>query len=263
VTGRREDGYHDIVSVFLRLPSVETLLIAEAEGADAVRVSGVEVQGENIVLRALRSARELGFAVRPLDVEIVKTLYPGSGLGAGSGNGAAVLRWIAGPDDSPEWRAAARKTGADVLFLFLGYPLALISGTGDVIEPLAPLAANVLVVLPDWNVNTEDAYKQLDLRREGRRSLDIPAARAEALGLVEKLRIGERAGFLPNDFALLLREKFPGYDKLFDVFDEGGAFAWGITGSGGAAFALFHELPKARALPWPSWARRILSESVR
>jgi 4-diphosphocytidyl-2-C-methyl-D-erythritol kinase len=264
VTDRREDGYHSIVSVFLRLPSVETLLIAEAENADAVRVSGVELDadGENIVSRALRFARETGFAVRPLDVEIVKTLYPGSGLGAGSGNGAALLRWLAGPDDSPEWRTAAKKTGSDVLFLFLGHPLALVSGTGDVIEPLEPLATHILVAFPDWNVNTGSAYGHLDRRYGGRYALDAPAARAEALGLVEKLRSGERAGLLPNDFATPLMERFPDYGRLFDLFDDGGAFAWGITGSGGAAFALFRAFPSVHALAWPPRVRRVLSESV-
>ncbi|MDR1049322.1 MAG: 4-diphosphocytidyl-2C-methyl-D-erythritol kinase [Synergistaceae bacterium] len=262
VTGRREDGYHDIVSLFLRLPSAETLLISETEGADEVRVSGAEIQGENIVSRALRAARETGFDIRPLGVEIVKTLYPGSGLGGGSGNGAALLRWLAGPDDGPEWRAAARKTGADVPFLFSGCPLALVSGTGDIVEPLESLAANLLVAFPDWNVNTENAYEQLDRRGESHRLPD-PAARAEALRLSERLRGGEKAGFLPNDFAPFLMEKFPGYARLFDVFDDGGAFAWGITGSGGAAFALFREFPRARAFHWPPWVRQILSESVR
>jgi 4-diphosphocytidyl-2-C-methyl-D-erythritol kinase len=261
VTAKREDGYHDIVSLFLRLPAVETLSIARAENenADAVRVKGIEIEGENIVSRALSSARSEGFDVPFLDVEITKTLYPGSGLGAGSGNGAAVLCWLAEGNGSPAWRSAAKKTGADVPFLFSGHSLALVSGTGEILEPLEAPELYTVTVLPDWSVGTENAYARLDLRYGGAYVLNGAAARAEADGLCRKIRGKERIGLLPNDFAPLLMDKFPDYDKLFGVFDKGGASAWGITGSGGAAFALFREAPDTKAFPWPSWARLILS----
>ena len=112
VTKKRE-GYHDIVSVFLRLPPVETLLISEARCAerDEVRVYGTDIgeTKENIVARGLRCAREAGYKVPFLNVEILKTLYPGSGIGAGSGNGAAILRWLAerngfSRDEWEKWR---------------------------------------------------------------------------------------------------------------------------------------------------------------
>jgi 4-diphosphocytidyl-2-C-methyl-D-erythritol kinase len=206
-------------------------------------------------------------------VEITKTLPPGSGLGAGSGNGAAILRWLAGEEDlgsrgGSAWRNAARRTGADVPFLFAGYALALASGTGEVLEPLEPLALHVLIAFPEWSVGTENAYARLDDRYKGAYPLNDAAARAEAAQLCRDLRrgesgksrkSGEKLGLLPNDFTPPLMEKFPDYDKLFDVFDRGGASAWGITGSGGAAFALFHEAPVPRALSWPSWVRRVLS----
>jgi 4-diphosphocytidyl-2-C-methyl-D-erythritol kinase len=258
VTAKRADGYHDIVSLFLRLPPVETLSIARAEDADAVRVKGgIEVEGENIVSRALRSARGEGLDVPFLDVEITKALYPGSGIGAGSGNGAAVLSWLAGGGAGPVWQNAARKTGADVPFLFSGYSLALVSGTGDILEPLEAPELHTVTVLPDWSVGTENAYAQLDRRCGGMYALSAAAARAEADGLCRKLRRKERIGLLPNDFTPLLMDKFPDYDKLFGVFDDAGASAWGITGSGGAAFALFHEAQKPGAFPWPAWVRLV------
>ena len=46
---------------------------------------GMELEGENIVARALRLARASGLAVPPLDIEILKSLFPGAGLGAESG----------------------------------------------------------------------------------------------------------------------------------------------------------------------------------
>jgi 4-diphosphocytidyl-2-C-methyl-D-erythritol kinase len=259
VTAKREDGYHEIVSLFLRLPSVETLAVARAEGADAVRVRGLAIEGENIVARALRSARSEGLDIPFLDVEITKTLYPGSGLGAGSGNGAAILSWLAEGDGGPAWRNAAQKTGADVPFLFSGHLAALVSGTGEILEPLDPFELYAAVAFPDWSVGTENAYAWLDRWYKGAYVLDAASARAEADRLCREIRRKEKIGLLPNDFMPLLMDKFPDYDKLFDVFSSGGASAWGVTGSGGAAFALFYGAPKLRALPWPSWVKRVLS----
>ena len=244
VTNRRSDGYHDIVSLFLRLPAVETLSISKAEGrADDVRMSGarIDIDEENIVSRALRRAREAGIEVPFQDVEISKTIPPGSGLGAGSGNAAAILNWLAGNaigQECQEWQNVALKTGADVPFLFSCHPLAMVSGVGEILEPLEPLKLCASIVFPGWSVGTKNAYAQLDSRYGSEYPLSDSAARIEAYALHKKLLAGEQIGFLPNDFAPALMEKFPDYLKIFDMFEKNGHIAWGITGSGGAAFAL-------------------------
>ena len=270
VTEKRRDGYHDIVSLFLRLPAVETLSISKAEGGieDNVRVSGVEIDGENIVSRALRFARESGFDVPFLDVEISKTISPGSGLGAGSGNAASILCLLAGnsacqkrQEDNltRKWQNVALRTGADVPFLFSCRPLALVSGVGEIIEPLEPLRLHASIVFPAWSVGTKNAYAQLDNRCGGNYTLSKTEARAEAYALYRRLLAGERAGLLPNDFTPVLIEKFTDYLDLFDLFEKSGYIAWGITGSGGAAFALSSGANSPWVTAWPPWANQVLT----
>jgi len=87
-------------------------------------------------------------------------------------------------------------------------------------------------------------------------------ARAEAKILHQKLLKKETIGFLPNDFAPILIEKFPAYISLFDMFGKSGHIAWGITGSGGAAFALSSEVQAPLAYAWPSWVRQVLTVEV-
>ena len=274
VTKKRGDGFHDIVSLFLRLPATETLSISNIEGAgsDNVRVKGAEIEGENIVSRALRRIREAGVDVPFLDVEISKIISPGSGLGAGSGNAAAVLCWLrrlTGSATCPKrqnndsaWQNAALKTGADVPFLFSCRKFALVSGIGEILEPLESIKLYASIVLPEWSVGTENAYTQLDNRYGGKYPLSYSAARDEAHALHKKLLAGERIGLLPNDFAPALMEKFPGYIELFDMFDKSGHIAWGITGSGGAAFALSGEMHPPLAAAWPLWVRQILAPDL-
>jgi len=87
-------------------------------------------------------------------------------------------------------------------------------------------------------------------------------ARHEALTLHQKLLAKKRIGQLPNDFAPILIEKFPDYLSLFDMFDKSNAIAWGITGSGGAAFALSDGARPSPPFVWPSWARQVLTLDI-
>lgn len=259
VTGRREDGYHDLVSLFLRIPSGETLRVSPRAGAaseDLVKVEEMVLEGENIVAKALRLAREAGFSVPLLEVEILKSLFPGAGLGAGSGNGAALLRWLASGSSDPRWNDVARRTGADVPCLFSGSPAVLVSGIGDRLEPLSPLSLGAWVAFPEWSVGTKNAYDELDARFLRGYPLLEPEARAEALSLHGALGRGERVGLLPNDFAPPLLERFPGYLDLFEAWRRSGALAWGITGSGGAAFCLFRA--RVPDVACPKWVRQML-----
>ena len=260
VTGRRPDGYHDLLSTFLRIPSGESLLVEPSPpgSKDAVELCGMDLQvrGEDSVSKALRLARELGADVPPLRVEVRKALYPGAGLGAGSGDAAALLQWLASERIETPWMEVARRTGADVPFLFSGLPAALISGTGERIEPLPSLCLRGLVAFPDWETGTADAYASLDAAYGGRYPMDEGAAREEADRVCCALDLGERVGLLPNDFLPPLMEARPQYEELFDLFDEMGALAWGLTGSGSAAFALLQA--RGEAMAWPAWVRQVL-----
>ena len=92
VINKRSDGYHNIVSTFLRIPSGDVLYISEASERNDEVSANIHLTGENIVAKALRVARENGFKIPYLNVKIHKSIPPGTGLGAGSGNAAAVLR---------------------------------------------------------------------------------------------------------------------------------------------------------------------------
>lgn len=265
VTSRRPDGYHEIVSLFARLPSLESLTVEPALNKDNVNARGLLLEGENIVSRALRRAREAGFDVPFFDIEIHKNLCPGSGLGAGSGNGAAILNFLSKRTDDTDWRKVALKTGADVPFLFSGHSLAMVSGVGECIEPLPRLPMEVFVVFPTWRVATGHAYDQLDSYYHNVYPTDDSVARQEAMDLYKKLGNGEPVGMLPNDFAPGLIERFPDYKNLFSLFEERGCQAWGITGSGGAAFAVisagvFCSMPVIE--DWPDWVSQVLSVKI-
>ena len=90
---RRDDGLHELCSLFEPLALADLIEVAEAE-RDEVVCPGVE--GENLAARALAALRERGWERPPLRVEIEKRIPVAAGLGGGSADAAAVLRLAGG-----------------------------------------------------------------------------------------------------------------------------------------------------------------------
>lgn len=244
VVKKRPDGYHNLVSTFMKIPSGDVLYISESTAGIDIVSADIPLKGENIVAKALRIAREEGFRIPPLNVKIHKSIPPGSGLGAGSGNAAGVL-WLFGAE-----RVAA-KVGADVPFLCSGNKFALVSGIGDHIEPVKTNEIHGVIAIPNWETETKSAYDELDsLGYE----VDIMLARKEARDIYYA-NAGRKVGLLPNDFLKVLMKKHPKYNELFRMFQDADADCWGVTGSGSAAFAVLKETVKFK---WPEYVRHVL-----
>jgi 4-diphosphocytidyl-2-C-methyl-D-erythritol kinase len=153
ITGVRADGYHLIDAEMATLDLADELLVER--GASGLEVSGPYAGGvprdeTNLVARALRRA---GFAAR---VRIDKRIPHGGGLGGGSADAAAVLRW-AGVTDLQ----VAAELGADVPFCLVG-GRARVRGIGEEVEPL-PFEPRVLtLVVPPFPVSTPAVYRAWD-----------------------------------------------------------------------------------------------------
>src|SRR5947208_2151547 len=106
---RREDGLHELCSLFEPLALGDLIEVSEA-AEDEVVCAGVD--GENLALRALRALREHGWESPPLRIEIEKRTPVAAGLGGGSADAAAVLRLAAG--EVPDLEQIAAALGADV-----------------------------------------------------------------------------------------------------------------------------------------------------
>ncbi|MBQ7219795.1 MAG: 4-diphosphocytidyl-2C-methyl-D-erythritol kinase [Synergistaceae bacterium] len=244
VTNKRPDGYHNLVSTFMKIASGDVLYITESNsGRDAV-TADMHLTGENIVAKALRIAREEGFRIPPLNVRIHKSIPPGSGLGAGSGNAAAVLQLFGA-------ERVAAKVGADVPFLASGHNLASVSGIGDQIEPMKEVSPHGVIAIPEWETNTKEAYAELDAIGY---EVGIMLARTEMRDIYHA-NAGRKVGLLPNDFLKVLIKKYPKYNELFRMFEQAGAYAWGVSGSGSSAFCV---LNKPVRFTWPGYVKNVL-----
>jgi 4-diphosphocytidyl-2-C-methyl-D-erythritol kinase len=158
VTGLREDGYHLINAEMMTLDFADTLNVDESE--DYLRLTApdneVPLDGTNLVNRALR------LVDRRAGVTLNKVIPSGGGLGGGSADAAAILRWAGGVSVEK-----ALTLGADVPFCQQG-GRAQVQGVGEIVTALEFDARKVTLILPNFGVNTTDCYRAFDeLRSTG------------------------------------------------------------------------------------------------
>ncbi len=157
ITGVREDGYHLLDAEMISLALHDVLTIEPGAGGLTIGGpygAGVPTDSSNLIARALDLA---GVVAR---VAVDKRIPHGGGLGGGSADAAAVLRW-AGFDRTPSSAARAAGLGADVPFCLVG-GRARVRGIGEIVEPLPHVERTVTLVVPPLAVSTPSAYRAWD-----------------------------------------------------------------------------------------------------
>jgi len=153
VTGVRNDGFHLIDAEMVTLDLADTLTITpEGNGisVDGPFGDGVATDASNLVSRAL------SLAGRTAHVHITKNIPSGGGLGGGSADAAALLKWAGFTD-----LEAASRLGADIPFCMIG-GRARVQGIGEVIDVLPPVQRTITLVVPPFGVSTPAVYRAWD-----------------------------------------------------------------------------------------------------
>jgi 4-diphosphocytidyl-2-C-methyl-D-erythritol kinase len=155
VVGVRDDGYHLLDAEMVTIDLADSLEFSAGNGLSIVGewANDVSAGPDNLVRRALAAVG------RRATVRLVKRIRPGAGLGGGSADAAAVLRW-AGCHDL----GVAAQLGADVPFCLVG-GRARVGGAGEVVEglPWEPAEGRVYTLLtPPFGVSTASVYRAWD-----------------------------------------------------------------------------------------------------
>lgn len=173
IVGRRDDGYHLLDAEMVSLDLADELEVEEVGGGPGGCEGGVELEDEtgaqepgslagtvppgegNLVCRAL------ALVGRRARVRLRKRIPAGAGLGGGSSDAAAILRWAGVVDP-----AVALSLGADVPFCLAG-GRARVRGVGEHVEALPDLSLGVVLVTPSLRVPTADVYGAYDRLASG------------------------------------------------------------------------------------------------
>lgn len=259
VTGRRGDGYHDLVSVAAPLDFGDELTAETGEGRPDAReekpATGkqfslkcdnpeVPVDGNNLVLKAAEAFVVATGWKEPVAFRLAKRIPVGAGLGGGSSNATAALlalNQLAGANlGRAELAALAAGVGSDCPLFLEGGPV-IMRGRGEQIESLPERAARrlrgraVLIFKPGFGVSTAWAYERL---AAGAPQSYLPAAEAERRIREWIEGNADAAELLFNNLEPVVFRKFLALPVLLDGMRRRFGLAPRMSGSGSACFAL-------------------------
>jgi 4-diphosphocytidyl-2-C-methyl-D-erythritol kinase len=265
ITGRREDGFHELLSLVWPLdfgdrlqltirPSLagsrddQCTLITDPQ-TDPIHFGKIPSGPENLALRAVDAFRRTFGLDASVHLRIEKKIPVGAGLGGGSSDAAAVLRLLARFSQLPfsalsDLHAVAASLGSDVpLFLQPG-PVRM-SGRGEILEPLEANIAHpwaqlpVLLIKPHFASDTAQAYRNV---RPDRDFMSVAQAHKALDGMLSAKPLSNRPDtFCFNSFEASLFRKYPIYPVLHEKLQERFGLRLCLTGSGSSCF-LFPSL---------------------
>lgn len=247
---RREDGYHDIETIFYPIPLRDEIEIntTDKDGnpltEDVLTMGGIPLPSDtesNLVTKVVRMLREEGYDIPHLNIRLQKNIPSGAGLGGGSSDAAFMMKMLNETfslnlsDDDMEKRVG--KLGADCAFFVRNTPV-IASGIGNIFTPTGIDLKGYWIWLakPSDFVSTKEAYQSV--RPDDTKRTAWPQKN-------EDIRWEE----LVNDFEVSVFPGHPNIARLKAMMQEKGAVYAAMSGSGATVFGLFKEKPRTVELP--------------
>lgn len=241
VLGKREDGFHELDTLMVKLPGLaDSLEFHEAEEFSfRCNDSSLPAGDENLVVRAARAYEAAAALQCRCCISLTKTIPHGAGLGGGSSDAAVTLLGLNQLHGFRltvnELHGIAALLGSDVPF-FLTAGASRCTGRGEIIQPVpSPPPLPVLLLKPTFSVATPDAYKRWSSSQE------LPGIRYRpqpVLGISLQNDL-ERPVFEKHRFLAELKQ------WLLERRETAAAL---MSGSGSTVFAVLHDLSDAPAL---------------
>jgi 4-diphosphocytidyl-2-C-methyl-D-erythritol kinase len=260
VTGRRDDGYHTLQTVFQLIDLADWLDFERRDDGAIVRNGDLlSSASEDLAVRAARALQQATGCRLGATIRVTKQIPAGSGMGGGSSDAATTLIALNRLWDlqlpRPDLARIALPLGADVPF-FLHGSNAFAEGVGEQLRSVTLSAAWYAVIWPQVHVSTKEIFADPGLTRNTKptKIADFSAA----AGLLPHALFGV------NDLEPVARRQFPDIDQALGRLQRHGPAR--MTGSGSAVFMpTATEKDAAAALAecpsgWRCWAVRGLSD---
>lgn len=245
VLRKREDGYHDINSLFTRVSLHDTIVVSNSEKMECVTIPSLGIpQEDNLAYRAGMALKNTLGINQNAKITIHKHIPNGAGLGGGSSDCASVLKalcklWqidIESPEIISQLHEIASRLGSDVPF-FLGKGSALAESRGESLYyfPI-DIPYKVLLVFPDIHVSTHWAYKQLNIHTEGKRGRAFRDILL--MGLLNPIHLRD---YCVNDFERVVFGEYPAIKAIKEQLYQCSADFALMSGSGSTVFGFFKD----------------------
>ena len=241
VLKKREDGYHDIVTVFQEINLFDIISISKkSKGCDFNSNATWLMNDKTNLCVIAYEAMKKKFDIDGVDIDLTKNIPKGSGLGGGSSNAASIMKGIRelyslnisdkGLED------IASQIGADVPFFIRG-SIQLGEGIGDRLTPLKiNISGKYLIIIPDTEIDTSWAYSKF------KNDLDSSILPINFASLSNEKTISlDKLQFFENDFESIVVPTYPEIGKIKEALHALGAGFASLSGSGSTVFGIFND----------------------
>ncbi len=249
IVSKREDGYHNLETVFYPIPIYDALEIKymdEKFPSDVpcdLKVTGNAIECDeqhNLVVKAYNLLAE-DYKLPRVHAHLVKRIPSEAGLGGGSSDAAFMIRLL---DErfrlnigNPEMERYAARLGADCAFFITAEP-SFAKGIGNELMPVDGPEGNLhgyklVVVKPNISVSTHDAYRSI-----------TPHAPEKCCREIVKQPISTWKDELFNDFEGPIFQQHPEMADIKQRLYHLGAEYAAMSGSGSALFGIFKKIPQ-------------------
>lgn len=238
IINKRSDGLHNIESVFLQISLHDSLTFSSSNKFSIIS-KGIScpTNQNNILFKVidiLKKEYDININVKVL---INKNIPIGAGLGGGSSNAAAFLKYLLEVNQiklsNEKLVKLASQIGSDVPF-FLNGGFQLIKGTGDYLQPIETTVFNnkkILLIHPKFHISTKWAYSEV------KKHLLTSNNKPKFSALTEKVNWN----LFENDFEKFVCTTYPEILKLKKLLKNDGALYSGLSGSGSTVFGLYND----------------------
>ena len=242
VIKKREDGYHDIHTVFQELDFHDQILLKKSNGGCSFtsNVSWLENNNSNLCVRAWELLAKK-YNISGVHIDLNKNIPPGSGLGGGSSNAACVLKGLVELYSLniryKELIKISSSIGADVPFFIRG-GCQLGSGVGNKLDEIEHSNNNVfLLVMPGIHIDTKETFKNF------KKFLDSSQEKVNFKKFIEKDKFLFK--FFENDFETIIVPAYPEIGQIKKELLNHGAVFSSLSGTGSTVYGVFDDEAKA------------------
>ncbi len=256
VVGRRNDGFHEIESIFLPIDLVDEIIISPSK-KDSFYSNHAHLPldvHQNLCFKALQLLRK-DFNFPNVHLELKKNIPIGAGLGGGSADAAFVLKEINRQfnlEITPlQLESYAAQLGSDCIF-FIQNKAALIAGRGEkvTVDPAYNVLKgyHLLLVKPDVFVSTRKAYAQL-----------VPQPPKQSIATLIQQPIDSWKKYIKNDFEETIFKIHPILEEVKNQLYSLGAVYSSMSGSGSTVYGVFESKIDVSTFNtyWWKWAKTL------
>lgn len=233
IISKREDGFHNLETVFLPIPFRDVLEILPSDANEFI-ITGSQLDStDNLCIKAYNLLKQDFTDLPAIKMHLHKVIPMGAGLGGGSSDAAFTLQLL---NEKFQLKLPveqlldyALRLGSDGPFFIINKPC-FATGRGEILQPVKINLANykLLIVNPGIHIDTKWAF-----------SMITPKPAAVSIRTIIEQPIETWKEYLQNDFEIPVFEKYPEIKKIKNDLYRAGAVYASMSGSGSTVYGIF------------------------